>query len=459
MHTAFKIKDYSLSFPSKICFENFNTEVHPGSRIAIIGRNGSGKSTLLQMIQNQVQNTISVGYIPQIIDDYPNLSGGQRFNSALSQALALNPDILLLDEPTNHLDLKNRRSLIKMLDTFYGTIILVSHDTSLLRQTMTTYWHIDNQKIYIFSGKYDDYIQDKEIKRLSIEDELSKLKLAKKTTHEALMHEQKRAQKSKASGIKARKCNKSPPMVLNAKASKAQEVSGKKKAAISKTQDILSEQLSALHLPNIIKPKFDLIPKTVSNNVILSISNGSACYGEKEVISGIYLTLLGNERLAIIGNNGSGKSTLMKAIIGDKTVIKTGDWYIPLSQDIGYLDQGYSNLKGDCTPFSIISTLLPYMQNTEIRKYLNEFLFRTNEEVNLPVSCLSGGEKVRLTLAIIAALPPKLLILDEITNNIDLETKYHIVSVLKEYKGAMIIISHEEDFIKDIGINRKLVLS
>lgn len=157
--------------------------------------------------------------------------------------------------------------------------------------------------------------------------------------------------------------------------------------------------------------------------------------------------------MAIIGDNGSGKSTLIKAILGDESVCKTGDWHVIKREDIGYLDQHYGTLNPDKTVLETISDLVPNWSHTEVRRHLNDFLFRKNEEVNAIVSILSGGEKARLSLAQIAAKTPKLLILDEITNNLDLETKEHVVQVIKAYPGAMIIISHEADFLEEIGIS------
>ena len=177
-------------------------------------------------------------------------------------------------------------------------------------------------------------------------------------------------------------------------------------------------------------------------------------YSENQpILSGIILSLGSGERLAITGDNGSGKSTLIKAILGDESVCKTGEWHVIKREDIGYLDQHYSTIYPDKTVLETIADLVPAWPHSEVRRHLNDFLFRKNEEVNALVSTLSGGEKARLSLAQIAAKTPKLLILDEITNNLDLETKEHVVQVLKAYPGAMIVISHEADFLEEIGVN------
>ena len=162
--------------------------------------------------------------------------------------------------------------------------------------------------------------------------------------------------------------------------------------------------------------------------------------------------MIGNEKIVIKGENASGKSTLIKAILQDPNVRISGTWHIPKIQDIGYLDQHYKTLIHDKTVLESIEEVVSGWSEQDICRHLNDFLFRHKTEVNALVSSLSGGEKARLSLAKIAACTPKLLILDEITNNIDLETKEHIIQVLNEYSGAMIVISHDEGFLKKINL-------
>lgn len=179
-----------LSFPHKVCFKNFSTQIPYGSRIAIIGRDGEVKSTLLKMIagyfqpsEGVIRTGMIVGHVPQIIEDDTDLSGGERFNRALTEVLSQNPDILLLDEPTNHLDQYNRKGLKKRLSDYSGTLIVVSHDIELLRCCTDTLWHIEQENIHVFSGHYDDYIHETKRKCLSIEDKLTLLNRQKKEAH------------------------------------------------------------------------------------------------------------------------------------------------------------------------------------------------------------------------------------------------------------------------------------
>jgi len=217
----------------------------------------------------------------------------------------------------------------------------------------------------------------------------------------------------------------------------------------------LTEKLGDLKLPEVILPKFSLTAEELGRGNLISIKNASIGYKENELfLENINLSLPAKERMAIAGDNGSGKTTLVKAILGDPAVIKTGDWHIPKKEDIGYLDQHYANLNPDMTVLESLSSVATNWSQTEIRRHLSDFLFRGDEAVNMLVKHLSGGEKARLSLSIIAAVTPKLLILDEVTNNIDLETKDHIAQVLNQYPGSILIISHEEDFLEAIGVER-----
>lgn len=459
-HKPISFHNVGLYFPQKNCFEEFTTQIQFGHRIAIIGQNGRGKSTLLKILQGLVEpsqgnlhlpNDIVFGYVPQVIDAFDSLSGGQRLNEALTQALALDPNLLLLDEPTNHLDLSNRRSLMRMLQNYPGTLITVSHDVELLRNCVDTLWHIENGKVHIFSGTYDDYIRETRIKRTSLEQELTHLDRQKKETHQALMKEQVRAAKSRAKGEKHIEQRKWPTVVSQAKALRASETSGRKKSAINhKKQDVL-DQLSELRLPEILKPKFSLEVSGVGSKTLVSIQEGACGYG-KPLLQNIHLSVGPQDRMAIRGDNGSGKTTLIKAILNDPGVMKSGHWHVPSSEDIGYLDQHYGTLDPYKTAFETIHDLVPAWTHGELRKHLNDFLFRKNEEVNAFIKTLSGGEKARLSLAQIAAKTPRLLILDEVTNNLDLETRDHVIQVLKDYPGAMMVISHDEDFLNAINV-------
>jgi ATPase subunit of ABC transporter with duplicated ATPase domains len=463
MHKPIILNDLILELPHKICFANFCATISCGSKIAIIGNNGSGKTTLLKAI-NRMETLLEgniiipdgtiISYVPQIVEEYGSLSGGERFNKALSAALTANPDVLLLDEPTNHLDVRNRKSLMNMLGRYNNTLILVSHDSELLRQ-ISTIWHIDNGQINVFSGNYDDYKREQYLKIAGLENKISGFEKEKKLIHKKLMREQQRASKSRKSGEKKRAEGKWAPIVAGGKERAAQVSAGKKFRDIGEDKDEINEQLRNLRMPEVIKPSFNLSYASFSYSPLF-ISDGTVGYlPNLPVLTKINISVEPNSKVAIVGANASGKTTLLRAVLGDPSVYKTGIWEIPKKEDIGYLDQHYNNLDYSKTVIAYISSLMPSWTYAQIRKRLNDFLFRKNEEVNANISSLSGGERARLSLAAIACKVPKLLLLDEITNNIDLQTREHIEQILRDYPGATVIVSHDMDFLNNIGIENK----
>jgi ATPase subunit of ABC transporter with duplicated ATPase domains len=247
MHKPIQFKNICFLLPHKLCFEQFNETISYGQRIAIIGQNGSGKSTLLRLIQNLIKPTdgelviphdLAVGYVPQLIDEFESLSGGQRFNEKLTKALACSPNILLLDEPTNHLDRKNRQSLMRLLRLFEGTLIVVTHDVELLSQTVDTIWHIDQSRISVFKGSYKDYQRERVIQYQAIEQELLRLSRQKKDVHRALMKEQIRSKNSRIGGEKKIENRKWPTISSATKMGRANETSNRKKSEINHKKQV-----------------------------------------------------------------------------------------------------------------------------------------------------------------------------------------------------------------------------
>ncbi len=467
MHKPILIKDLTLSFSHKVCFEHFTTSILPGSRIALIGRNGSGKSTLLTMLSGLITPTegsisrlddIRIGYVPQVPQEHHALSGGQQFNKALTQALAQDPALLLLDEPTNHLDSANRMSLIRMLQNYRGTLIVASHDTALLRATFSSFWHLDKGRISQFYGSYDDYRNERNAQRAALEHKLSQLNAHKEENHRRLRQEQLRAKKSRSYGEKQKSQNRWSPIVASSKARKAEETSGRRSHTLSQEKQELIETLTTMRTPEIILPDFLLPSGAQARHMVVSVREGSVGYTHP-LVRAINFSLIGSERVGITGANGSGKSTFIKALRSDATLSTTGVWHVPLCKDIGYLDQHYATLPFHLTVLDVLKEHALTLSDAQARAHLNSFLFRKNEEVNAPIYTLSGGERVRLSLALIAALPPKLLILDEVSNNLDRETVDHVISVLQQYRGALIVVTHDEELLNVLNITKRYYIS
>ncbi|WP_298622466.1 ATP-binding cassette domain-containing protein [uncultured Legionella sp.] len=461
MTRLIQLVDLSLYFSNKICFEAFTHNIHFGDRIALIGDNGSGKSSMLKIINKLMppsdgsvfySNNPSVAYVPQLIID-SNISGAERFNQALTSALSKSPDVLLLDEPTNHLDAKNRYSLMRLLEQYSGTLIIASHDVQLLRQNEYCFWQFHQNKITVFQGQFAHLQQQNTKNRQTIELEISQLRQQKKQNHQALMQEQHRAKKSRLKGEKSLHQAKWPTIVSKSKVLRAQETSGKKKKALTENKEQLLNRLKELSVEEDITPHFELKGSINSSKALVTIRGGSITYNTNPILENINLNITSTSRIALIGLNGSGKSTLAKGIMNDNNMVREGFWLTPARKDIGYLDQHYQQLIEHDTVLETLQKSRPDWNHLELRKHLNDFLFRNNGEVNSRVSMLSGGEKARLSLAQIAANPPKLLILDEITNNLDLKTRAHVITLLNKYPAPFIVISHDSDFLEHIGIN------
>lgn len=205
-HQPILIQDISLSFGHKSCFTAFSSTVCYRDKIAIIGNNGVGKTSLLKMIMQAMEPSggslklpdhVSIGYVPQVIEDKRSLSGGERFLKSLSHVLAQDINVLLLDEPTNHLDVPNKRSLMKMLQSYQETLIVVSHDEALLKNCINKIWDIEEGRIHVFAGKYEDYLREKEIVRDKNKQSLEHLKREQRSARSSLQFENERAARSK----------------------------------------------------------------------------------------------------------------------------------------------------------------------------------------------------------------------------------------------------------------------
>lgn len=456
------LNNVSLYFNDKTCFEDFSTVIQPNSKILIIGNNGAGKSTLLEIIQGlqsprsgkvSYKGSVTFGYVPQTVTDYPDLSGGQRFNKALSKALSSQPDVLLLDEPTNHLDAANKKSLIKMLKSFRGTTIIVSHDLDVMQLDFDEIWHIAQGAVTVFKGDYSSYLQLSTQKEQQLIMQRERLHKEKRTLLKAKQKEQERAAASRAANRDER-----DKSLLGAMKERGAQTAGKKSKKFAQIDETIRAGLDTSFVHKKIEASFSLNAQKLSSaKAIVSITDGICGY-QKPIINNISLQIGPTEHIALLGDNGSGKSTLLKALLRNPSVVTSGQWVMPPTSEIGYLDQHYATLQPQETVIQALGRVAPEKNDHEIRLLLHSFLFIKPEQWNKKVAYLSGGEKARLSLAQIAAANYYLLLLDEITNNVDLDTKAHIIEILKEYPGAMIIVSHDQAFLDAIAIDKTYVV-
>lgn len=456
------LHNISLYFNDKTCFEDFSAVIQSNSKILIIGNNGAGKSTLLDIIQGvktptsgkiSYKGPVTFGYVPQTVTDYPDLSGGQRFNKSLSQALSSQPDVLLLDEPTNHLDVANKKSLIKMLKIFRGTAIIVSHDPEIMHLDFNEIWHIAHRSINIFKGDYNTYQQLSTQKEQHVITQREKLHKEKRTLAKAKQKEQERAAASRAANKDER-----DKTLLGAMKDRGSRTVGKTSKKFAQIDQAIRQELDASFVHKKIDASFALNAQKLSSaKAIITVSDGTCGYKDP-VLKNISLQVGPTEHIALLGDNGSGKSTLLKALLRTPSVVTSGQWIMPPKSEIGYLDQHYATLHPQETVMQALQRVAPNKNDHEIRLLLHSFLFIKPEQWNKQVAHLSGGEKARLSLAQIAATDYYVLLLDEITNNVDLDTKEHIIEVLKEYPGAMIVVSHDQAFLDAIAIDRTYVV-
>lgn len=457
-HKPIFLQNISFSLFHKTCFEQFSATIHPGAKIGIIGPNGGGKSTLLKIIQGLVEPTAGrvvvspetvFGFVPQLPEKLEGLSGGQRFNAALSQALAQNLDALCLDEPTNHLDGRNRRALMRMLQHFDGTLFVVSHDVELLRTCVNIIWYVQDGIVTVFSGTYDVFVEHQRIEQERTAQRINMLETRQAKVKQELRREQERS----ARRARANKHENDRKLLGYLKGASDTSL-GKHQAAVGKVRDVLAGEKAALHMPEQVVVSFDVLASNLGSKqgCVIEIRDGKAGYtAPPAIVQGINFLVTSGERIALVGDNGSGKSTLMKALLGDSQVVTDGFWHLPKRDVIGYLDQHYMTLDTKKTVLETVQSCSS-MNEKELRSVLNDFLFRKNEEVFAPVATLSGGEKARLALACIALKQPPILLLDEITNNLDLQTREHVIAVLNRYPGTLIVISHDENFLERIDV-------
>lgn len=357
------------------------------------------------------------------------LSGGQKSKVAFAKLLYSNPEIILLDEPTNHLDEDSKKYVINYLKNYKGTVLIISHDVDFLDQVTTKTLFLDKRTktFSLYDGNY------------------SYFKKVQKEKDENIL---KQAQIQQQEEEKLRE-------IIN----KYSSASGNRKRMAQdrekKLEKLLSNKIEVLS-PN-RKIKFNLNIERESSTIPLKIENLCFRYNKessKNIIDNLNFELHRGEKFLVVGENGAGKSTLLKLIIGlliaDKGEIKIGN-----KTDMGYYAQELELLDNT-------KTILENFRDTsysqkQLRNILAKFLFLGND-VYKNVGILSPGEKSRVALAKLSISGANLLLLDEPTNHLDPETQYLIADVFKDYQGTMIVVSHNPDFVDNLGIERILIL-
>lgn len=464
MAKIIQIKNLTYSFDSNVLFQDFSAQINAHDRIAIIGKNGSGKSTLLKCLLSLnkaesgaiIFHDMKVSYIEQNVEEFSELSGAQRFNKRFSQAISKNPDMLFLDEPTNHLDKDNRKNLFNFFKHSKVGLVVATHDLDLIRQ-FNIFWHIYNGKVHVFKGNYYDYMNILNEEKNSLQSEKSRLSNEQKIKHKKYIQAEEKIAQSKNIGLNKLKKGSVSNMQADFIGHKAQKSQAKILDVSNKRKEELQDRLNNLYIPKEIKYKFDISHQYSNTHTLLEIQNANIGYFNKQILFNINLSICAKDRIRIIGSNGAGKSTFFKGLMNDASIIRNGEWKYAYGvfENIAYFDQHYSELNTDLTVLDYILQFAKHYDSAQIYDHLNTFLFQ-KELVHTKTVNLSCGQKARLLLAKIGLTNPSILILDEVSNNLDIETKAHIVEVLKNYQGALLVISHEENFSQDLSLDKEI---
>lgn len=362
----------------------------------------------------QVMTTLSLNPDDKICD----LSGGWLRKLALAKALVTAPDILLLDEPTNHLDIKSVLWLESFLKDFAGTILFISHDRAFIRGVSTRIIDLDRGILKSYPGNYDLYIEQK-AHDLQVESQQNSL-FDKKLAEEEVWIRQ---------GVKARRT--------------------RNEGRVRALEKLRGERQARREVRN--QSTMNITQGDRSGKLVFEAEDLTIAFDDKVIIKDLDLLITRNDRIAFIGANGTGKSTLIKMIMGNLEAT-SGKMRSGVNLDIAYFDQHRDALDLKKTVQEIVGEgkqeVVVNGKPRHVLGYLQDFLF-SPKRARTPVRALSGGEKNRLLLARLFLRPSNLLILDEPTNDLDIETLELLEEVVANYAGTVILVSHDRDFVNN----------
>ena len=464
----YTIRGAKLSFGLNPLFTNVDLYINRGDKICLVGRNGCGKSTLLKVIAQEIepddaeffiQPGVRIGYMPQepdfsgfktlrevveaglpkneqnqtyradklieyfAINENQNpeqSSGGERRKAALARALINEPDILLLDEPTNHLDITTIEKLEDLIKKFSGAVIVISHDRMFLDHiSQTTFW-LDrgtlrrNNKGFGAFEEWEDQVIEQEI----IEQKALNKKIAEETEW---LHK----------GVTARR--------------------RRNMGRLRRLQQLRQERREQIKMTGSVN--LEVETADLRSKLVIEAKHISKSFGDREIIKDFSIKVIKGNKIGIVGPNGSGKTTLIK-LLTKRLEPDSGFVRVGKNLEEAYFDQNRITLDPKKTLWKTLCNEGDHIwvrgHFRHVVAYLKDFLFKP-DQAQCPVSTLSGGEKNRLMLAVALAKQSNFLVLDEPTNDLDMDTLDLLQEVLDDYEGTILIVSHDRDFMDKVA--------
>ena len=454
------LKDVRLQDGPRPLFDGVDLAVEPRSRAALVGRNGAGKSTLMKLVMGLIEpdagdRSVQAGtrfaYVPQeplitgdTLLDYAasgaaerwdaeawlttfgldpekaavNLSGGETRRAALARAFAESPDLLLLDEPTNHLDVLAIELLETELLQARFAVLVVSHDRAFLnRVTDRVHW-LEHRRVRTLDKGFKAF--DDWAAKVMEEEAESLRRLSKKIEAETYtFYRSITAQRTRNEG-------------------RARALEAMRADRAERVRDLPRD----LHL--------GVDSGVASGKLVAELKDVSKGFGDRVILKPFTTRVMRGDRLAIVGPNGAGKTTLVKLLLGELAA-DTGTIRLGANLDPVYLDQSREGLRSDMTLWDALTpgggdSILVRGHSKHVAAYAKDFLF-SEAQLRQPISTLSGGERNRLLLARALAKPANMLVLDEPTNDLDMDTLDKLEELLESYDGTLILVSHDRDFV------------
>jgi ATPase subunit of ABC transporter with duplicated ATPase domains len=390
------------------------------------------------------------------------VSGGEATRVALARLALARPDFLILDEPTNHLDASSRASLYAFVEEWGGGLLCVSHDRELLRR-MDRIVELSSLGVRSYGGNYDFYRARRDEDDAAAVRELDSARAALKLAEREARASRERQARREAQGKRDRATANMPKILLNTRRGQAQATGAKVRAITEREVEERRERAAAARerVEQRELPRFDL-PSTElhAGRRVLEMDGVSVWYPRASgpAIDDFSLHIVGPERVAITGPNGSGKSTLLRVAMG--TLAPSAGMVRRLPDgEVAYLDQRGAALEPALSVLENFQGYHPRLEPSQARYALARFLF-SDEAALQTVATLSGGQWLRASLACVlgGTRPPAFLILDEPTNHLDLDALAALESALRGYDGALLVVSHDADFLEAIGVERYLEL-